>query len=249
MVGHGAKFGHKVEQAIAALLSHRNVEEAARAVGISANTLLRWLKEPEFEAACRETAGGHARCRGDLRAAVVCRGAAPPRDRHPHGLGRTARRHRTDDRAAGVGDGPGGRSGRPGGGLGSGSRASIAALRCDALGRDVARYRSSLCAAGLGARHRDSGGPRRARGAGVRAARRAQLIYSLDLAFAPRGLSICLMKSTLNGRYSLLTPPSLGLPSLRSQFSVDTVSMWSVTRISTGPICLMAILPLSDHAK
>jgi transposase-like protein len=54
MVGHGAKFGHKVEQAIAALLSHRNVEEAARAVGISANTLLRWLKEPEFEAACRE---------------------------------------------------------------------------------------------------------------------------------------------------------------------------------------------------
>jgi transposase-like protein len=54
MLGHGAKFGHKVEQAIAALLSHRNVEEAARAVGISANTLLRWLKEPEFDAACRE---------------------------------------------------------------------------------------------------------------------------------------------------------------------------------------------------
>jgi transposase-like protein len=54
MVGHGAKFGHKMEQAIAALLSHRNVEEAARAIGISANTLLRWTKEPEFEAACRE---------------------------------------------------------------------------------------------------------------------------------------------------------------------------------------------------
>jgi transposase-like protein len=54
MVGHGAKFGHKIEQAIAALLSHRNVEEAARAIGISANTLLRWTKEPEFEAACRE---------------------------------------------------------------------------------------------------------------------------------------------------------------------------------------------------
>ncbi len=54
MVGHGAKFGHKIEQAIAALLSHRNVEEAARAVGISANTLLRWTKEPEFDAACRE---------------------------------------------------------------------------------------------------------------------------------------------------------------------------------------------------
>ncbi len=54
MVGHGAKFGRKIEQAIAALLSHRNVEEAARAVGISANTLLRWTKEPEFDAACRE---------------------------------------------------------------------------------------------------------------------------------------------------------------------------------------------------
>jgi hypothetical protein len=54
MLGHGAKFGHKVEQAIAALLSHRSVEEAARAVGISANTLLRWLKEPEFDVACRE---------------------------------------------------------------------------------------------------------------------------------------------------------------------------------------------------
>ena len=54
MLGHGAKFDHKKEQAIAALLSHRNVEEAARAVGISANTLLRWTKEPEFEAAYRE---------------------------------------------------------------------------------------------------------------------------------------------------------------------------------------------------
>ncbi|MFZ0935807.1 MAG: hypothetical protein WA015_15910 [Bryobacteraceae bacterium] len=33
------------------MLTHRNVEEAARAVGICANTLLRWMKEPEFEAA------------------------------------------------------------------------------------------------------------------------------------------------------------------------------------------------------
>jgi len=51
MLGHGAKFDHKKEQAIAALLSHRNVEAAARAVGISSNTLLRWTKEPEFDAA------------------------------------------------------------------------------------------------------------------------------------------------------------------------------------------------------
>ena len=54
MLGHGAKFDHKKEQAIAALLSHRNVEEAARAVGISSNTLLRWTKEPEFDAEYRE---------------------------------------------------------------------------------------------------------------------------------------------------------------------------------------------------
>ncbi len=54
MLGHGAKFGHKKEQVIVALLTHRNVEQAARAVGISANTLLRWTKEPEFEAAYRE---------------------------------------------------------------------------------------------------------------------------------------------------------------------------------------------------
>src|SRR3984893_7210868 len=54
MLGHGAKFDHKKEQAIAALLSHRNVEEAARAIRISANTLLRWTKEPEFDAAYRE---------------------------------------------------------------------------------------------------------------------------------------------------------------------------------------------------
>ena len=54
MKGHGAKYAHKMEQAITALLSHRNVEAAARAVGISANTLLRWMKEPKFEAACRE---------------------------------------------------------------------------------------------------------------------------------------------------------------------------------------------------
>ena len=54
MVGHGAKFGQKMEQAIVALLSHRSIEEAAREVGVSANTLLRWMREPEFEDACRD---------------------------------------------------------------------------------------------------------------------------------------------------------------------------------------------------
>ena len=54
MLGHGTKFGRKKEEAIVALLSQRNVEEAAKAVGVAANTLLRWMKEPEFDAAYRE---------------------------------------------------------------------------------------------------------------------------------------------------------------------------------------------------
>jgi hypothetical protein len=49
MIGHGAKFAQKMELAIAALLSHKSVEDAARAVDLSTNTLLRWMKEPEFQ--------------------------------------------------------------------------------------------------------------------------------------------------------------------------------------------------------
>ena len=41
MVGHGAKFTRKKEEAIAALLTQRNVEEAARSAGIGTQTLLR----------------------------------------------------------------------------------------------------------------------------------------------------------------------------------------------------------------
>ena len=54
MKGHGSKFDRKKEQAIVALLTHRSMDEAARAVGITANTLLRWQKEPEFQTAYRE---------------------------------------------------------------------------------------------------------------------------------------------------------------------------------------------------
>lgn len=53
MRGHGAKFGRKMEEAVAALLTHRNHEEAARAAGIGVATLLRWQKEPEFKKAYR----------------------------------------------------------------------------------------------------------------------------------------------------------------------------------------------------
>jgi hypothetical protein len=53
MKGHGAKFGRKKEAAIAALLSQPNLEAAARATGIGTTTLLRWQKDPEFDAAFR----------------------------------------------------------------------------------------------------------------------------------------------------------------------------------------------------
>jgi hypothetical protein len=54
MLGHGTKFGRKKEEAIVALLSHRNIEEAAKAIGIAPNTLLNWQKVPEFQVAYRE---------------------------------------------------------------------------------------------------------------------------------------------------------------------------------------------------
>ena len=54
MVGHGSKFARKNEEAIAALLTQRNIEEAAKSIGVGANTLLRWMKEPEFQKAYRE---------------------------------------------------------------------------------------------------------------------------------------------------------------------------------------------------
>jgi hypothetical protein len=54
MTGHGAKFGRKQEEAIAALLSHRSIEDAAQAINVATRTLLRWLQLPEFKAAYRE---------------------------------------------------------------------------------------------------------------------------------------------------------------------------------------------------
>jgi hypothetical protein len=37
-----------MEEAIAALLVQRNIEEAAKAVGIAPSTLITWMKLPEF---------------------------------------------------------------------------------------------------------------------------------------------------------------------------------------------------------
>jgi hypothetical protein len=51
--GHGSKFGRKKEDAIVALLTQRTIEDAARAVNVSTKTILRWLKDPEFDVAYR----------------------------------------------------------------------------------------------------------------------------------------------------------------------------------------------------
>ena len=54
MTGHGTKFGRKQEEAILALLTQKNTEEAARAIGVGAKTLFRWQQIPEFQAALRK---------------------------------------------------------------------------------------------------------------------------------------------------------------------------------------------------
>jgi hypothetical protein len=54
MAGNGGKLGRKQEEAIAALLTQRNIEDAARTCGVGARTLLRWLKLPEFNTVYRE---------------------------------------------------------------------------------------------------------------------------------------------------------------------------------------------------
>ena len=54
MSGDVTNLKRKQEEAILALLSNRNVEEAARAVKITPRTLYRWLNEPEFDRAYRK---------------------------------------------------------------------------------------------------------------------------------------------------------------------------------------------------
>jgi transposase-like protein len=54
MKGHGSKFGRKKEEAVVALLTQRNIEEAAKSIGVAPNTLLKWMKQPEFDASYRE---------------------------------------------------------------------------------------------------------------------------------------------------------------------------------------------------
>src|SRR5438552_3117326 len=46
-----SKLGRKQEQAIASLMTQRNVDEAAKMAGVSVRTLWRWLGTAEFHAA------------------------------------------------------------------------------------------------------------------------------------------------------------------------------------------------------
>ena len=48
MTGHGAKLPRKMDAAIAALMTHSTIEQAAKSINISSKTLRRWLKLPEF---------------------------------------------------------------------------------------------------------------------------------------------------------------------------------------------------------
>ena len=66
MVGPGQKLARKQEAAIAALLSQRTVEDAARVAGIGTRTLFRWLELSEFREAylqARRQAFGQATAR------------------------------------------------------------------------------------------------------------------------------------------------------------------------------------------
>ena len=52
--GHGSKFKRQKEAAILALLTNRSIEEAARAARIGSATLVRWLKQEDFDTEYRE---------------------------------------------------------------------------------------------------------------------------------------------------------------------------------------------------
>ena len=54
MAGSSGKLARKQEEAIVALLSQRNIEEAAKAANVAPRTLYRWMKDAEFQSAYRE---------------------------------------------------------------------------------------------------------------------------------------------------------------------------------------------------
>ena len=53
--GHGEKLTRKAEQAIAALLEHPTMAEAALSCGVSERSLWRWLQRDDFQKRYRES--------------------------------------------------------------------------------------------------------------------------------------------------------------------------------------------------
>jgi hypothetical protein len=54
MAARNSSLERKQEDVIVALLTQRNMEEAARTAGVGIRTLIRWMKLPEFQKAYRE---------------------------------------------------------------------------------------------------------------------------------------------------------------------------------------------------
>jgi len=54
MAARNSSLERKQEAVIAALLTQRNMEEAARTAGVAVRTLIRWMKIPEFQKAYRD---------------------------------------------------------------------------------------------------------------------------------------------------------------------------------------------------
>jgi len=54
MAASRGKLARKQEEAILALLTQRNVDDAARVAKVAPRTLYRWMKDREFDAAYRE---------------------------------------------------------------------------------------------------------------------------------------------------------------------------------------------------
>jgi hypothetical protein len=82
-----SNLGRKQEQAIAALMTQRNVDEAAKMAGVSARTLWRWLGTAEFRAAfmtVRRTAFSQATARlqqgGSAAAATLLKIMLDPKE-------------------------------------------------------------------------------------------------------------------------------------------------------------------------
>jgi hypothetical protein len=48
VTGHGEKRSRKTEQAVAALLNHATIEDAAKAVDVAVITLRRWVRDENF---------------------------------------------------------------------------------------------------------------------------------------------------------------------------------------------------------